>query len=127
LLILYLYLEIRVLDNYAVIGSEAVDHYVQIFDMRKVAAIKPSEKPKTFSTQTDLTSLFKGLPIGRTHNIVVNKDYKYAVAVGAAPRTSECKSGLIFIDLKDPANPTSPGCAAQDGYVHEYASISTYI
>ncbi|KAH8151813.1 uncharacterized protein LAJ45_03804 [Morchella importuna] len=111
--------EIRVMDNYAVIGSEAVDHYVQIFDMRKLLKIKKNQKPKTFSTSKDLTSLFTGLPIGRTHNIVVNNDLKYAVAVGAAPRNSTCKSGLIFIDLTNPSNPTSPGCAEQDGYVHD--------
>lgn len=69
------------MDNYAVIGSEAVDHYVQIFDMRKLLRIMENEKPKTFSTSKDLTSLFTGLPIGRTHNIVVNNDLKYAVAV----------------------------------------------
>lgn len=26
---------------------------------------------------------------------------------------------MIFIDLTDPSNPTSPGCAGQDGYVHD--------
>lgn len=35
------------------------------------------------------------------------------------PRTSACRSGLIFIDLKDPSNPSSPGCAPGDGYVHD--------
>ncbi|RPB00709.1 hypothetical protein L873DRAFT_1834993 [Choiromyces venosus 120613-1] len=94
--------EIRVLRDYAAIGSEAVTHFVQIFDMRKVAAVGASEKPKTFSTSTDLTSLFTGLPV-----------------VGAALRTSACRSGLIFIDLTNPANPTNPGCASQDGYVHD--------
>jgi hypothetical protein len=50
---------------------------------------------------------------------VINEEKKYAVAVGAQPRTDACASGLIFIDLTNPARPTSPGCAAQDGYVHE--------
>ncbi|KAK6431188.1 hypothetical protein LTR95_012647 [Oleoguttula sp. CCFEE 5521] len=59
------------------------------------------------------------LPIGRTHNVVVNWDLDYAVAVGAQPRNSTCRSGLIFIDLTDPSHPTSPGCAGQDGYVHD--------
>ncbi|GJC97586.1 hypothetical protein ColKHC_06412 [Colletotrichum higginsianum] len=44
---------------------------------------------------------------------------QYAVAVGAQPRSSACRSGLIFIDLSDPSKPTSPGCAAGDGYVHD--------
>lgn len=69
------------MDNYAVIGSEATNHFVQIFDMRKLLTITTAQKPKTFSTSSDLTSLFRGLPVGRTHNIVVNQDLKYAVAV----------------------------------------------
>jgi choice-of-anchor B domain-containing protein len=77
------------------------------------------QSPITFSNAEDLTGLFEGLPIGRTHNVVVNEAREYAVAVGAAPRTSACAGGLIFIDLKDPSKPTSPGCAAQDGYVHD--------
>jgi hypothetical protein len=60
---------------------------------------------------------------GRTHNIVINEEKKYAVAVGAQPRTDKCASGLIFIDLTNPAKPTSPGCAAQDGYVHDAQCI----
>lgn len=70
------------LDSYAVIGSEATNHHVQIFDMRKLLTITAAQKPKTFSTSSDLTGLFRGLPVGRTHNIVVNQDLKYAVAVG---------------------------------------------
>jgi hypothetical protein len=60
------------------------------------------------------------------------------VAVGAAPRNSSCAAGLIFIDMckfsgtsciethanvtyctANPAKPISPGCAPQDGYVHD--------
>ena len=60
--------EIRVLNNYAIIGSEAVGHNVQVFDLNKVAAIDP-KKPKTFNKETDLTGLFDDLPIGRAHNV----------------------------------------------------------
>lgn len=77
--------------------------------MRKVAAIKPSEKSKIFSTATGLTGRFMGLPTGRTHNIVVSLESGYAVAVGAQPRDSACKSRLIFVDM---TNPPAPGCLA---------------
>lgn len=60
--------EIRVLNNYAIIGSEAVGANVQVFDMNKVAAINP-RKPVTFNKETDLTGLFDDLPIGRAHNV----------------------------------------------------------
>lgn len=75
--------------------------------------------PVTFNIVRDVTGMFKDLPNGRTHNVVVNEEKNYAVAVGAQPRTSACASGLIFIDLTNPAAPTTPGCAAQDGYVHD--------
>ena len=110
--------EIRGYKNYLVIGSEAVNHGVQIFDFRKLLNLDPA-KPKVFSTKTDLTGLFTDLPTGRSHNVVVNEAKNYAVAVGAAPRSTACGGGLIFIDLTNITNPTSPGCAAQDGYVHD--------
>jgi len=60
--------EIRVLNNLAIIGSEAVGHNVQIFDLNKVAAIDP-KSPVTFDATTDLEGLFDDLPIGRAHNV----------------------------------------------------------
>lgn len=83
------------------------------FDLRKLLKVDP-KKPKTFSTLTDLTGLFTDLPIGRSHNVVVNEELNYAVAVGAAPRNSSCAGGLIFIDMTDPTKPFSPGCAPQE-------------
>lgn len=79
--------------------------------------------PTTFSTTTDLTGLFTGLPVGRSHNVVVNEELNYGVAVGAQPRNDSCAAGLIFFDLTDPSNPTTPGCAGQDGYVHDAQCI----
>lgn len=106
---------------------------------RKLLDIDP-EAPKTFDILTDI-SLFTGkascyrkfgfsvsstnqawssdLPVGRSHNIVVNEEKNYAVAVGAVPRDSTCASGLTFINMDDPAKPFSPGCAPGDGYVHD--------
>ncbi|KAK8246283.1 hypothetical protein HDK90DRAFT_407549 [Phyllosticta capitalensis] len=110
--------EIRGYKNYMVIGSEAEGHNIQIFDMAKLLDVDPAS-PVTFSNDADLTGLFKGLPIGRTHNVVVNEETNWVYAVGAAPRNSSCAAGLIFIDLSDPAHPTSPGCDPQDGYVHD--------
>ncbi len=101
-----------------IIGSEAEGHGVQIFDMTKLLTIDPAE-PVTFDAAKDLTGHFNALPAGRSHNVVINEELNYAVAVGAQPRNSTCLAGLIFIDLADPSNPTTPGCADQDGYVHD--------
>jgi hypothetical protein len=42
-------------------------------------------------------------------NVVTNPETNFIYAVGAAPRTDKCKAGIIFIDISDPSNPTSPG------------------
>lgn len=73
----------------------------------------------TFDAKKDLTGHFNELPVGRTHNVVANEEMGYVVAVGAQPRNSTCRAGLIFIDMTDPSKPTTPGCASQDGYVHD--------
>ncbi|KAH8199083.1 hypothetical protein TruAng_006770 [Truncatella angustata] len=113
-----LWREIKGYKNYIVIGSEAYYHGVQIFDMSKLLDIDPAS-PKVFTNEEDLTGWFNELPVGRSHNVVVNEERGYAVAVGAQPRNASCKSGLIFIDLTDPSAPFSPGCASGDGYVHD--------
>jgi choice-of-anchor B domain-containing protein len=111
--------EIRVLKDWVIIGSEAIDHNVQIFDLNKLLKVDP-KKPVVFDTKKDLVGLFSdGLPIGRTHNIVIDWDNEYAIAVGAQPRNQTCAAGLQYIDLADPTKPSAPGCASQDGYVHD--------
>lgn len=120
------------------IGSELGGHGIQIFDMRKVGIwtaqfesnwhtyqlldVDP-KSPVTFATtsadSSDLTGHVGFLPNGSTHNVVINEELNYAVSVGARPRNSTCKSGLIFIDLSDPSNPKDLGCDPQDAYVHD--------
>ncbi|KAI0844860.1 hypothetical protein F5Y00DRAFT_273538 [Daldinia vernicosa] len=112
-----LWREIKGYKNYIVIGSEANNHGIQVFDMSKLLDIDPA-KPVTFNNEDDI-SHFNGLPSGRSHTVQTNEEVGYAVASGAQPRTSACASGLIFIDLSDLSNLTSPGCAAADGYVHD--------
>ena len=46
--------------------------------------------PVTFDAKADLTGHFDGLPAGRTHNVVINTEKDYFVAVGAQPRNSTC-------------------------------------
>ncbi|TLS30960.1 hypothetical protein PpBr36_03852 [Pyricularia pennisetigena] len=114
--------EMKGYKSYLIIGSEATNHGVQIFDFRKLLTVDPA-KPVVFSNSRDLTARWNGLPTGRSHNVVVNEEKNYGVAVGAMPRTSSCRSGLIFFDLTDPANPKDLGCASGDGYVHDAQCI----
>lgn len=123
--------EIKKQGDYLIVGSEGIGHGIQIFDMKKLLKLDP-KNPKTFDTKTDLTSwipLTEGVTIGvkgRSHNVVVNEELGYVVAVGAhgrAGRNDTCAGGLIFFNTDDITNPVQTGCAPQDGYVHDAQCI----
>ncbi|KAJ7068994.1 hypothetical protein B0H15DRAFT_793898 [Mycena belliarum] len=120
-----LWRDIKVIGHHAYIGSEAEGHGIQVFDLLKLLDTSLAANPKTFDIKTDLTSLYDGLPIGMSHNVVAHEAKNLLVAVGSLPRTDVCASGLIFIDVTDPSRPQSAGCAAADGYVHD-AQCLTY-
>ncbi|KAG7005837.1 hypothetical protein G7Y79_00017g042190 [Physcia stellaris] len=105
--------DLKVINGYAYIGSEAPGHGLQIFDMRKLLTLTA---PKTFNIGTDLTAWYQGF--GSSHNIVAHEEKNMIYAVGTA-RNSACKGGLFMVDVSNPAKPVSPGCASQDGYVHD--------
>ncbi|KAJ7196049.1 hypothetical protein GGX14DRAFT_473997 [Mycena pura] len=117
--------DIKVIGHYAYIGSEALGHGIQVFDLLKLLDKSLLDHPKEFSIETDLTALYDELPQGSSHNVVSHADKNLIVAVGAQPRLDKCAAGLIFIDVTDPANPTTAGCAGDDGYVHD-AQCLTY-
>ncbi|EEQ85474.1 uncharacterized protein BDCG_08743 [Blastomyces dermatitidis ER-3] len=106
--------DMKVIDGYVYIGSEAPGHGLQVFDMRKLAKVKG--RPVTYDIRRDLTAWFRGF--GSSHNIVAHEDAKMIYAVGTG-RTTPCRGGLYMVDVSNPARPTSPGCASQDGYVHD--------
>ncbi|KAI1338256.1 hypothetical protein F5Y15DRAFT_417305 [Xylariaceae sp. FL0016] len=115
-----LWREIKGYKSYIVVGSEANNHGIQIFDMSKLLDVDPAS-PVTFSNDPADGDFywFKHASSGRSHTVQTNEEMGYAVASGAMPRTDKCKSGLIFIDLTDMDNLSSPGCAEVDGYVHD--------
>lgn len=108
----------KVIKGYCYIGSEAADHGLQVFDMRKLLKAKPFRfsPPVTFDIYKDLTAWYRGF--GSSHNIVAHEETDMIYAVGTGRRTA-CAGGLFMVDVSNPANPTSPGCANQDGYVHD--------
>ncbi len=73
-------------------------------------------EPKEFSIETDQTAWFSGF--GSSHNIVAHEETNMIYAVGTA-RNLSCAGGMFMVDVSDPANPTSPGCLSEDGYVHD--------
>ncbi|KAE8153574.1 hypothetical protein BDV25DRAFT_127090 [Aspergillus avenaceus] len=107
--------DMKVIGDYAYIGSEAKDHGLQVFDLKKLLTAD-SSNPTNFSVTEDLTALYSGF--GSSHNIVAHEETNMIYAVGTA-RSLDCAGGLWMVDVSDPANPTSPGCASEDGYVHD--------
>ncbi|KAK4165470.1 hypothetical protein QBC43DRAFT_368992 [Cladorrhinum sp. PSN259] len=114
-----LWREIKGYKSYIVIGSEAEQHGVQIFDLKKLLTVDPAS-PVVFTNEKDLTGWWgEGLPIGRSHNVVTNEERNYGVATGFAPRNATYRAGLLFFDLTDPSNPKTLGGTGADGYVHD--------
>ncbi|KAL8337649.1 hypothetical protein RB598_006511 [Gaeumannomyces tritici] len=117
-----LWKELKSYQHYILISSELPGHGVQIFDLRKLLPLTDAEIPKRFG-KADYTGHFNEIAEGRTHNVVVNEEGQYGVTVGNQPRDKDCLGGLIFFDLKDPANPKRIGCNKDDGYVHDAQCI----
>lgn len=107
--------DIKVIGNYAYIGSEAPDHGLQIFDLTKLRSADP-ENPPTYSASRDLAAHFTGF--GSSHNIVVNEETDLVIAVGTEHRL-KCRAGLWMVDVSNPKRPQDAGCVADDGYVHD--------
>jgi choice-of-anchor B domain-containing protein len=114
-----LWKEIRGYKNFMLIGSELGGHGVQIFDMSKLLTIDPATAPVRFDIVADVTGHFMDLEEGSSHNVVVNEEAGYAVAVGSHPVNRGCRGGPIFFDISDPSNPTRLGCNGADGYTHD--------
>jgi choice-of-anchor B domain-containing protein len=115
--------EIKGYKSYILVGSEALRHGIQIFDLRKLLKVNPL-RPVVFNNAKDLTGFWvEGLPLGRSHNVVANEEMNYGVATGFQPRTGRLKAGMVFFDLTDPSNPKTLGGTGVDGYVHDAQCI----
>ncbi|KAJ1327074.1 choice-of-anchor B family protein [Microdochium nivale] len=107
--------DIKVIKNFAYIGSEAPDHGLQIFDLTKLLRADPANPP-TFSIGADLAARFTGF--GSSHNIVANEETDTIIAVGTS-MSLKCRGGLWMIDVSNPRRPQDAGCVSNDGYVHD--------
>jgi len=107
--------DIKTYNNYAIIGSEASGHGLQIFDLTQLLTALPGT---TFST----TAHYDG--VGSSHNVFVNEDTGFAYAVGAGSGSSSgCSGGLHVVNINDPTNPSFAGCFSSDGYTHDVQCV----
>ncbi|WEW57004.1 hypothetical protein PRK78_002463 [Emydomyces testavorans] len=105
--------DMKVINGYVYIGAESPNHGLQVFDMRKLLNVTT---PVVFDKTRDLTAHYAGF--GSSHNVVSNEDTNMIYVVGTS-RDSACQGGLYMLDVSDPKKPQTPGCANQDGYVHD--------
>ena len=108
--------DIKVYKDYAFIVSEALNHGMQVFDLKRLRTV--TTPPEEFSADVHFTEF------GSAHNIVINEESGYAYIVGAS-RSSTYIGGPIFINIQDPLNPISEGGFAAGGYSHD-AQVVTY-
>ncbi len=109
--------DIKTYGNYAYIVSEAVDHGLQVFDLRRLRNV--AAPPVVFTEDAHYAQF------GRAHNIVIDTDSGFAFAVGSQQGSQTCSAGLHMIDIRNPLSPVFAGCFGSDGYTHD-AQCLTY-
>jgi len=92
--------DIKIYKDHAFVSSEAMQHGIQIFDLRTLPIENPPEKPVVFME----TNWYPYL--SRAHNIAINEDSGFAYVVG----TNTCDGGLHVIDIGDPSQPQFSTC-----------------
>jgi choice-of-anchor B domain-containing protein len=108
--------DVKVYDSHAFIVSEAANHGMQVFDLKRLRNVL--NPPENFTTDTHFTEF------GSAHNIVINEESGYAYIVGTS-RSSTYGGGPIFINIQDPINPVIQGGFREGGYSHD-AQVITY-
>ncbi len=108
--------ELKTYGYYAYIVSEAVDHGMQVFDLRRLRNV--ANPPQVFVADNVYTQ------IGRAHNVVVNNQSGYAYVTGSRQGAQMCGNGLHFIDLANPVVPVFAGCFSSDGYTHDAQCVN---
>lgn len=108
--------DIKVYGDYAFIVSEATDHGMQVFDLKKLRNV--ANPPELFTADARYTG------IGNAHNIVINEEMGFAYPVGTA-RNDAFNGGVHFIDIQNPASPNGIGGYGANGYTHD-AQVITY-
>ena len=99
--------DIKVYGDYAVVGSEAPGHGMQILDLKTLRTI--TSPPVTLTA----TRHYNGF--GSTHTLALNTETGFAYAAGS----DTCNRGLHMVNIQDPLNPQNAGCVGDDGYTHE--------
>lgn len=96
-------------DHAFIVADAAGQHGMQVFDLRQLREVTPSEAPVTFSESAIYTE------IASAHNVIINEDSGFAYLVGGSSGGTTCGGGLHMVDIRDPLNPQFAGCFAEVG------------
>ncbi|MEJ7706856.1 MAG: choice-of-anchor B family protein [Nocardioidaceae bacterium] len=103
--------DIKIYRHYAFVVSEAANHGMQVFDLRRLRGV---DRPETFTSDA-----YYG-EFTHAHNIAVNEKSGYAYVLGS----DTCKGGLHMVDIRRPLFPTFAGCYSGDGYTHDVQVVN---
>ncbi len=112
--------DVKVYNDHAFIVSEARNHGMQVFDLKRLRSV--SSPPQTFTADTRYTEF------GNAHNIVINENTGFAYIVGAQKFTGPYRGGPLFVNIQNPTNPINAGgylSTGQNAYTHD-AQVITY-
>ncbi|HEY0172513.1 MAG TPA: choice-of-anchor B family protein, partial [Pyrinomonadaceae bacterium] len=107
----------KVYRDHLFVISEAVDHGMQVFDLRQLRGV--ASPPRVFAETAHYNNF------GRAHTLALNEETGFAYAAGSRPGAGRvigvdtCGLGLHVVDVRNPAAPAFAGCVDQDGYTHE--------
>lgn len=105
-----LWRDIKVIGDYAYIGSEAGQHGMQILDLTQVLDLSG------FPFNLSATSHY--MEFGNSHNLAANSETNFVYAVG----TNTFEGGLHIVDVSDPEAPFLAG--SYDGaYSHDVQPV----
>lgn len=102
-----LWRDVKVIGNYAYVGSEAPGHGIQIFDLTQLADV--TSPPVIFSESAHYDG------VGKSHNVVACEESGYLYAVG----TNTFAGGPHFINMNSPMEPVIAGGFDAQGYCHD--------
>ncbi len=116
--------DVKVYNNHAFIVADNVgSHGMQVFDLTILRDGVDSDLTYGGSQVLKYTGDGGGsITIGSCHNIVINEAEGVAYLVGCSSANG---GGPIFVDITDPANPTTLGDYTAGGYSHD-AQVVTY-
>jgi len=100
--------DMKVYKDHVYIVSEATNHGLQVFDLKKLRGLESS---KTFGSD------FIYNQYGQAHNIAVNEESGYAYSAGVRSR------GIHVLDLSNPISPELVLEAPNFGYSHDVQTV----